>query len=94
MENEQRGSSGTMTEVGVKPVIYTQPDCPGCENVRRFLNSINVSFVERNIVEDEEAFEEFQEIGRPATPVVLIGGAVIWGFNKRKILRALNLPTS
>lgn len=83
-----------MTEVSVKPVIYTQPDCPGCENVRRFLNSINVPFVEKNIIEDEEAFEEFQQIGRLATPVVLIGDVVIWGFNKRKMLRALNLPAS
>ncbi len=90
-EMEQRSTG--MVETLVKPVVYTQPDCPGCRNVKRLLEENGIAYIERDIVADQAAFEEFQRIGRPATPVTVIGDTVIWGFNKRKILRALSLPT-
>jgi glutaredoxin len=71
------------------PVVYSQPDCPGCENVRRFLQANGVEFVEHDISADEAALQDFEGLGRPATPVTVVGDSVIWGFNRRALLKAL-----
>ena len=76
----------------VPPLVYTQPDCLGCENVKRFLRSRGVVYVERDISSDPATLREFESLGRPATPVTVIGTSVVWGFNRRALTRALGIP--
>lgn len=80
---------GTRRTSSPVPVVYSQPDCPGCENVKRFLRTNGVEFVERDISSDEAALQEFEKLGRPATPVTVIGDSVIWGFNRRALAKVL-----
>jgi len=47
--------------------------------------------VDRNIAEDESALEELQELGVFSTPVTLINGAVVVGFDRAKLEQLLGL---
>jgi len=46
---------------------------------------MNVPFVERDIVSDEEAYRELENLGIMTTPVVLIDDQIVVGFDARKI---------
>jgi glutaredoxin len=50
-----------------------------------------VEFAARDIAEDEEALAELERMGTMTTPVTIIGGEVIVGFDRRKLERALGL---
>jgi len=47
--------------------------------------------VDRNIAEDESALKELQELGVFSTPVTLINGAVVVGFDRDKLEQLLGL---
>ncbi len=47
--------------------------------------------MDRNIAEDESALEELQELGVFSTPVTLIKGAVVVGFDRDKLEQLLGL---
>ena len=48
--------------------------------------------MDRNVVEDPKAMDELvQKIGRRATPVIVIDGEVIVGFDRGKLERLLGL---
>jgi hypothetical protein len=50
-----------------------------------------VQFVEKNIREDQQALEELLKLGVRATPVTVIDGEVIVGFDRGKIERLLGI---
>ncbi len=47
--------------------------------------------MDRNIAEDESALKELQELGASSTPVTLINGAVVIGFDREKLEKLLGL---
>ncbi len=47
--------------------------------------------MDRNITEDESALEELQELGASSTPVTLINGVVVVGFDREKLEQLLGL---
>jgi thioredoxin reductase (NADPH) len=50
-----------------------------------------VEFEERNIVEDESALNELQELGVFSTPATVIDGELVIGFDKEKLEKILGL---
>jgi glutaredoxin len=50
-----------------------------------------VQFVEKNIREDQQALEDLLKVGVRATPVTVIDGEVIVGFDRGKIERLLGI---
>lgn len=46
----------------------------------------------KNIREDPAALAEFQRLGYQATPITIIDGDVVVGFDRGKIERLLGLP--
>jgi len=50
-----------------------------------------VEFTARNIREDQQALEELLKLGVRATPVTVIDGQVIVGFDRGKIERLLGI---
>jgi hypothetical protein len=50
-----------------------------------------VQFIAKNIREDPQALEELLKLGVRATPVTVIDGEVIVGFDRGKIERLLGL---
>ncbi len=51
-----------------------------------------MEFTERNIAEDEEAFDELERMGTMTTPVTVVDSEeVIVGFDRERLSRALGL---
>ncbi len=50
-----------------------------------------MAFVAKNIREDQQALEELQKLGFRATPVTVIDGEVIVGFDKGRIEQLLGI---
>lgn len=50
-----------------------------------------MEFIAKNIREDPQALEELLKLGVRATPVTLIDGEMVVGFDRAKIERLLGL---
>lgn len=55
-----------------------------CVRVKEFLSQRGVDFVDRDITTDEEALAELDELGYMTTPVTVIDGEVVIGFDLTK----------
>ena len=53
-----------------------------------WLNNNNISFTEKH-VEDEGVAEELIGLGHRVTPVIMINGTTVVGYNTRKLAEAL-----
>lgn len=62
-----------------------------CEREKEFLSQKGILFTAKNIREDPTALAEFQRLGYQATPVTIIEGDVVVGFDRGKIERLLGL---
>lgn len=57
--------------------------------VKAFLSQESVLFVGRDIATDEGAIRDLAELGYLTTPVTLVDGEVVVGFNKRRLEQLL-----
>jgi glutaredoxin len=62
-----------------------------CGKVKEFLSRNNIPFVDRNIAADPAALSELEKLGYMTTPVTLIDGEAVVGFDVRKLSELLNL---
>lgn len=44
-----------------------------------------MSFVERNVAVDETALEELQKLGWMTTPVTVVNGQIVVGFDAKRL---------
>ena len=44
-----------------------------------------MSFAEKDVIADPEAMAELEKIGIMSTPITVIGGEVVVGFDRRKL---------
>ncbi|HET7627239.1 MAG TPA: glutaredoxin domain-containing protein [Bacillales bacterium] len=73
-------------------IVYTQPSCPPCTIVKRFLNDHHVAFETKDVSQDAKAREELiHRYDSMSTPTVVIGDEVIVGFDQERMTRLLNL---
>lgn len=56
-----------------------------CTRVKEFLSQKKIDFIERNVAADETALAELEELGYLSTPVTVIDGTVIVGFDRAKL---------
>lgn len=63
-----------------------------CGKVKEFLSQNKIEFKERNIAADEAALTELEKLGYMTTPVVLIDGQVVVGFDRAKLENLLLRP--
>jgi glutaredoxin len=56
-----------------------------CHKVREFLAQKGVEFQEKDVSKDETALNELEELGYAATPVTLVDGEGVVGFDRRRI---------
>ena len=59
--------------------------------MKEFLSQNNIAFTERNIAADETALAELEQLGYMTTPVTLIDGEVVVGFDRPKLERLLGI---
>lgn len=71
-------------------VLYTQPTCAPCDQVKEFLTRNGVEFETRDVSLDPEALDELTEMGYLATPVTLIGSEAVVGFDQKRLERLLD----
>jgi glutaredoxin len=56
-----------------------------CARVKEFLSQRGVEFTDRDITEDGEALAELGELGYMTTPVTVIDGEVVIGFDRERL---------
>jgi glutaredoxin 3 len=63
-----------------------------CAKVKEFLSQKKIGFTDRNITADESALAELETLGYMTTPVTVIDGQVVVGFDRDKLQRLLETP--
>ena len=58
---------------------------------KEFLSQKGVAFVEKDIGTDTQAMEDLVTLGVMTTPVTLIDGELVVGFDRKKLERLLSL---
>jgi glutaredoxin 3 len=66
-------------------VLFTQGWCEYSEMVRLHLESRGQHYTERNVDVDPSARDDMLRLGADATPVTVIGGEVVIGFDEEAI---------
>jgi glutaredoxin len=61
--------------------------------VKEFLSQNNIDFTDRNIATDETALTELEKTGYMTTPVTMIDGEVVIGFDIAKLRALLQLDS-
>ncbi len=56
-----------------------------CIKVKEFLSQNNTDFTDRDVSKDDSALAELEKLGYMTTPVTVIDGRVIVGFNRAKL---------
>lgn len=59
--------------------------------MKEFLSQKGIAFEERNVAEDESALDELEKLGVMTTPVTVIDGDVVVGFDRQELSRLLRL---
>jgi glutaredoxin len=62
-----------------------------CGKVKEFLSQNNIDFTDRNIAAEETALHELEKLGYMTTPVTLIDGEVVVGYDAPKLRSLLQL---
>lgn len=60
-----------------------------CQKTKEYLSQKHVQFTERDITKDSAAVQDLQRLGFMTTPVTVINGTVIVGFDVPKLDAAL-----
>ncbi|MCL6564851.1 MAG: glutaredoxin family protein [Acidobacteriia bacterium] len=62
-----------------------------CSRVKEFLSQQQIAFEERNVAKDPAALDELEKLGYATTPVTVIDGEVVVGFDQPKLKKLLGL---
>ena len=60
-----------------------------CGKVKEFLSQNGVEFTERNVAADEAAVAELEKLGYLTTPVTLINGEAVVGYDLARLTKLL-----
>ncbi len=62
-----------------------------CGKVKEFLSQNGVAFTDRNIAADPAALAELEKLGYLTTPVTLVDGEAVVGFDRAKLEQLLGI---
>ena len=60
-----------------------------CNQAKEYLSQKGIQFQEKDIAQDPDALADLKKLGYMTTPVIVIDGSVIVGFDADKIDQAL-----
>jgi glutaredoxin len=60
-----------------------------CSTVKEFLSKKGVNYTERDVSKEPEAINELKKLGVMTTPVTVIDGEVVVGFDQAKLEQLL-----
>lgn len=81
----------------MKVKAYTLSTCPHCRMTKEFLtdNDVEFEYVDVDLLTGEKRTEVLREVyrltGGYSFPVIIVGDAVIVGFNRERLQQALEL---
>jgi len=76
----------------MKVRVFTAPSCVYCLTLKAFLKERDIEFEEIDVARDEAAQKEMiEKSGQIGVPVIEIGGQMIVGFDRKKIMELLNI---
>jgi glutaredoxin 3 len=61
-----------------------------CNKAKEFLSHKGILFTDKDISKDPVAFAELERLGVMTTPVVVIDGEVVIGFNQKRLEELLS----
>ena len=64
-----------------------------CNRTKEFLRTHNVPFTDRDITQDESALANLEKLGVMTTPVVVVDGLSVIGYDVKRLTALLGLPT-
>lgn len=76
------------TNDDAKVILYTTTWCAFCKTEKQYLERLGVAFVEKDVEEDKEAYEELMSKNGgnfQGVPVTDIAGDLVLGFDRPKI---------
>jgi glutaredoxin 3 len=78
--------------VPLQALVYSAPWCTACHAAKDFLKSLGVQVVERDIEADKTALQELTRLAgeNAAIPVIVVGNAVIPGFDRDELKAAVD----
>ncbi len=80
------GDSGEQVSAFPDVVIYTSNDCVWCGRAKEYMMQHGVGYTEKNVEEDEAfATEAITLAGQRGTPIIVVGGQVVRGFQQREL---------
>jgi glutaredoxin len=56
-----------------------------CQRVKEFLSQQGVAYIDRDVSADEKALDELSQLRVMTTPVVIIDGEIVVGFDREKL---------
>ncbi len=74
-----------ISAIGHTVVLYSQGFCEFSEMVRLHLESRGQKYTERDVDSDPAARDEMLKLGAQSTPVTVIDGDVVIGFDEESI---------
>jgi len=60
-----------------------------CDQAKEYLSQKGIQFQEKDIAQDRSALADLKKLGYMTTPVIVIDGSVVVGFDADKIDQAL-----
>ena len=67
-------------------IIYTLPTWPHCHKAKEYLSQRDIAYTEYDVAKDNSKVEEmFKKSGQLGTPVIIVDGEVLVGFNQKKL---------
>jgi len=61
-----------------------------CNQAKEYLSQKSITFQEKDIAQDPSSLADLKKLGYTTTPVLVIDGSVIVGFDAEKIDQARN----
>ena len=62
-----------------------------CNRVKEFLRTQNIAFTDRDIISDAAALTELEEFGLMTTPVTMVDGETVVGYDINRLKTLLGL---
>ena len=84
------GKAALSSLYGPKVVMFGTDWCPYCAHARTLLKRLGVEYVELDLDRDQQAKQFARQYLKPVvTPILVIGGRVLKGYNEADIMAAL-----
>ena len=75
-----------------KVTIYSTPTCHFCQMTKDFLKEKGIGYTEHDVAHDLEKRQEMiQKSGQMGVPVIFVGGEMIIGFDKERLVSSLGI---